>query len=63
MQYLNGHDCEILSFWLSHLLAISLAFSEQMFHEKMEALADLRRKFCRLKELMLVGAWQGVSPK
>ena len=50
MQYLHVN----LSFWLSHLLAMSPCLLWADVSWKMEALADLRRKFYRLKELMLV---------
>ena len=43
-----------LSFCLRHLLALSPWLLWANVSWKMEALADLRRKFCRLKELMLV---------
>ena len=43
-----------LSFWLSHLLAMSPCLLWADVSWKMEALADLRRKFYRLKELILV---------
>ena len=43
-----------LSFWVSHLLAMSPCLLWADVSWKMEAIADLRRKFCRVKELMLV---------
>ena len=52
-----------LSFWVSHLLAMSPCLLWADVSWKMEALADLRRKFCRFKGANVSGAWQRVCPK